>query len=101
MASVEKTWFDNIYDIYINGLHQTKEILHDKSIPWRERELRCLEALKEIKKMMASCRPPEVDKVISDGIRTEGKDAVAEMGQGSGGQFSERGGCLAGRQFSS
>lgn len=57
---VKKTWFDNINDIYVDGLRRTKEILHNDSIPWKKRENDCLKLLKEIKKMMAECRPPEI-----------------------------------------
>ena len=64
-AKIKKTWFDNIHDIYNEGLRRTKSILHDDQLPWSAREKKCLEALVEIKKMMVACRPPEVIQQIA------------------------------------
>ena len=96
------TWLDKIHEVYVLGLKRTKEILHDESVPWKEREDRAIEALKEIKKMMVECRPPELKEEIASHVASDvvsnaehkveayceqkGKeDAVAKVGTEDGG----------------
>lgn len=67
-ARLKKTWFDNIHDVYMQGLRMTKDILHDESVPWKVREDRAIKALAEIKKMMVECRPPEMKEDTFDAI---------------------------------
>lgn len=62
------TWFDKIHEVYAQGLKLTKDILHDESVPWEEREKKALLALKEIKKMMVECRPPDVKEELASNV---------------------------------
>lgn len=70
-GEVKKTWFDDVHEIYVEGLKRTKDILRDESIPWKKREDKCLKALKEIKKMMVECRPPEIHEDLAASVASD------------------------------
>lgn len=66
---VDHEWWDKLQDLCLKAMNEIKVVIHDKSIPWEEREKRAMKVLKRTKQAMVDCRPTRlVEKEVgSDG----------------------------------
>ena len=54
---VDHEWWDKLQDLCNKAMHEIKVVIHDKSVPWKDREKEAMKILKRTKQAMVDCRP--------------------------------------------